>query len=114
MAVARMAVRTGVPIGSLTSLAALLDPEVVERVIEAYWQKNGDEPTTGTVDLGWKLLRMAREAGCLDPAALERLDEIRVALEEHRHGGLTAKNLRLIRQVLTDGLWKEVVLRPKS
>ena len=51
---ARMAVRLGVPIESLTSLAALLHPDVVERVIDAYWQKNGDEPKTGTIDLGWK------------------------------------------------------------
>jgi hypothetical protein len=36
VAVARMAVRLGVPIESLTSLAALLHPDVVERVIEAY------------------------------------------------------------------------------
>jgi hypothetical protein len=45
VAMARMAVRLGVPIESLTSLAALLQPDVVERVIDAYWQKNGDEPT---------------------------------------------------------------------
>jgi hypothetical protein len=41
VAVARMAVRQGIPIESLTSLAALLDPDVVERVINAYWEKNG-------------------------------------------------------------------------
>jgi integrase len=112
VAMARMAVRLGVPIESLTSLAAMLHPDVVERVIDAYWQKNGDEPRTFTIDLGKKVLRMARETGCLDPAALDRLDEIRVALEQHRHEGLTPKNLRLVRQVLTDGVWSEVVSLP--
>ena len=112
VAMARMAVRLGVPIESLTSLAALLHPDVVERVIDAYWQKNGDEPKTGTIDLGKKVLRMARETGCLDQAALDRLDEMRVALEHHRREGLTPKNLQLIRQVLTDGVWSEVVSLP--
>ena len=55
---------------------------------------------------------MARETGCLDQAALDRLDEIRAALEEHRRAGLTPKNLQLIRQVLTDGVWSEVVSLP--
>jgi integrase len=111
-AMARMAVRLGVPIESLTSLAALLQPDLVERVIDAYWQKNGVEPTISTIDLGWKLLRMARETGCLDQAALDRLDEISAALEPHRREGLTPKNLQLIRQVLTDGVWGEVVSLP--
>jgi integrase len=112
VAMARMAVRLGVPIESLTSLAALLHPDVVERVIGAYWQKNGEEPKTGTIDLGKKVLRMARETACLDQAALDRLDEIRVALEQHRREGLTSKNLQLVRQVLTEGVWSEVVSLP--
>ena len=112
VAMARMAVRLGVPIESLTSLAALLHPDVVEKVIDAYWEKNGDEPNTGTIDLGKKVLRMARETGCLDRAALDRLDDMRAALEHHRREGLTPKNLRLIRQVLTDGVWSEVTSLP--
>jgi integrase len=112
VAMARMAVRLGVPIASLTSLAALLHPDVVERVIDAYWQKNGVEPNTGTIDLGKTVLRMARETGCLDQGALARLDDVRVALEQHRREGLTPKNLQLIRQVLTDGVWSEVVSLP--
>ena len=113
VAMARMAVRLGVPIESLTSLAALLHPDVVEKVIDAYWEKNGDEPNTGTIDLGKKVLRMARETGCLDQAALDRLDDMRAALEHHRREGLTPKNLRLIRQVLTDDVWSEVTSLPE-
>jgi site-specific recombinase XerD len=112
VAMARMAVRLGVPIESLTSLAALLHPDVVEKVVDAYWEKNGDEPNTATIDLGKKVLRMARETGCLDQAALDRLDDMRAALEHHRREGLTPKNLRLIRQVLTDGVWSEATSLP--
>ena len=112
VAMARMAVRLGTPIESLTSLAVLLKPDVVERVIDAYWQKNGEEPKTFTIDLGWKLLRMARETGCLDQPALDRLDEISAALEQHRREGLTSKNLQLVRQVLTADVWCEVVSLP--
>ena len=108
---ARMAVRIGTPIESLTSLAALLDPDVVGPVLDAYWKKNGKEPKVYTIDLGWKLLSIAKQIG-LDEAAIERLDDIRAALEEHRHGGLTGKNLQLIRQVLTEGIWREVVSLP--
>ena len=112
VAMGRMAVRLGVPIESLNSLAALLHPDVVEKVIDAYWAKNGQEPKTGTIDLGWKVLRMARETGCLDQDALERLDDIRVTLAHHRREGLTPKNLQLVRQVLTEGVWNEVVALP--
>ena len=112
MAVARMAVRLGVPIESLTSLAALLHPDVVEPVIEAYWKKNGDEPNIFTIDLGWRLLMIARERGGLDEAAIDRLDEIRATLEDYRRSGLTPKNLQLVRQVLTEGIWSEVVSLP--
>ena len=96
----------------LTSLAALLHPDVVEQVIEAYWQKDGDEPKVYTIDLGWRLLTIAREIGGLDEASLDRLDEIRATLEDHRRSGLTPKNLQLVRQVLTEGVWSEVVSLP--
>jgi integrase len=112
VAMARMACRLGVPIESLSSLGALLHPDVVEPIIEAYWIKNGVEPKTGTIDLGKKVLRMARETGCLDQAALDRLDDIRAALEQHRREGLTPKNLQVVRQVLTEGIWNEVVSLP--
>jgi hypothetical protein len=61
---------------------------------------------TYTVDLGWKLLSIARETGCLDEAALERLDDMRASLEFYRRGGLTEKNLAVIRQVLSGDVWR--------
>lgn len=108
-----MAVRTGVPIETLTSLAALLHPDVVEPVIDAYWQRNGQEPKTSTIDLASSVLRIARQSTTLPAHALDRLDDIRAALEGHRRGALTDKNLHLIRLVLTEGVWGEVVRLPK-
>jgi integrase len=113
VAVAKMAVRNGTPMASLTSLVALLQPDVVEQVIEAYWKKDGDEPKIFTIELGSKLLGLGRQCG-LDEGAIERLQEIRDNLEEYRHGGLTAKNLALVRKVLSPGVWKGVVDLPSS
>jgi integrase len=113
VAMARMAVKIGTPIESLKSLAVLVHPDVVEPVLDAYWKNNGAEPKVYTIDLAWKLLSLARQNG-LDEAAIERLDDIRAALEEHRHGGLTGKNLTLIRKVLTEGIWSEVVSLPNA
>ena len=114
VAMARMAVRLGVPIECLNSLGALLHPDVSEKVLETYWTQNGEEPKTGTIDLGWKILRMARETGCFEQAELAQLDEMRAALQQHKREGLTEKNLRLVRQVLTEGVWKEVVSLPDA
>ena len=113
VAVARMAVKIGTPIESLKSLAVLVHPDVADPVLEAYWKNNGAEPKVYTIDLAWKLLSLARQNG-LDAAVLERLDDVRASLEEHRHGGLTGKNLALIRQVLTEGIWSEVVSLPNA
>jgi hypothetical protein len=96
VAMARMAVRLGlVPIERLTSLAALLHPDVAEPILDAYWQKNGEQPTRATIDLGKKVWRMARETDCLDPAAIDRLDDMRIALEQHRRGGVDAEKLAI-------------------
>jgi integrase len=44
--------------------------------------------------------------------AIKRLEEIRATLDDHRRSGLTEKNLKLVRQVLTEGIWSEVVSLP--
>jgi integrase len=113
-AAARMAVKIGVPIRVLTSLAALLDPEVVEKILDAYWRRNGDEPKLFTIDMACRFVAIARETKCLDDAACERLDQMRRDLEDHRRGGLTNKNTVLIRQILTPGVWGRVVRLPEA
>ncbi len=50
-AAARMAVKVGVAIESLNSLAALLAPDVAEKVLNAYWERNGGNPKLYTIDL---------------------------------------------------------------
>jgi integrase len=111
VAFARKAVKVGIPIGNLISLAALVHPLVVEPVIDAYWRGNGKEPKIYTIELASKMLALARHAG-LDHAAIEDLEDIRAALEEYRRGGLTDKNQAVVRKVLTPGVWKSVVNLP--
>jgi hypothetical protein len=111
-AVARMAARIGIPIESLNSLAALLAPAVAERILDAYWRRNGENPKLFTIDLARRFVAIAKETECLDDAACERLDQMRRDLEDHRCGGLTDKNIALIRQVLTPGVWKRIVKLP--
>jgi integrase len=113
-AFARMAFEQGVPIEQLDSLSAILQPDLVEKILHAYWKQNGQEPSTFTIDMGWKILSVAREAKCLSEADLARLDDMRAALEEHRRKGLTDKNLTVVRQVLTEGVWDEVVKLPTA
>ena len=111
VAFARKAVKVGIPIGNLISLAALVHPIVVEKVIDAYWRENGQEPKIFTIELASKILVLARRAG-LGRAAIECLEDIRATLEEHRQGGLTDKNLAVVRKVLTPGVWRSVVNLP--
>jgi hypothetical protein len=113
-AAARMAVRTGVAIGDLNSLSALLSPDVVEKVLDAYWAKNGETPKAFTIDLACRFVAIARETKCIDEGACARLDQMRRDLEDHRRGGLTDKNTALIRQVLTPGVWSRVVKLPQD
>jgi integrase len=113
-AFARMAVEQGIPIERLNSLTSMVQPDLVEKVLNAYWEQNGEEPSTFTIDMGWKILSVARETKSLSETDLARLDDIRAALEEHRRKGLTDKNLIVVRQVLTEGIWDEVVKLPES
>jgi integrase len=110
-AFARRAVALGAPIESLTSLRALLDPDLVEKVFDDYWQ--GERPKTYVIDLASRLLSVARDSGALNAAELTRLDDLRAALEEHREVGLTPKNKRVVHAVLSGKVWHEVVGLPE-
>jgi hypothetical protein len=76
-----MAVKTDVPIASLASLSALLAPDVAEKVLEAYWARNGENPKLFTIDLARRFFAIAKETKCLGDAACERLDEL--SLRDH-------------------------------
>lgn len=112
VAAARAAIQNGIEIDTLTSLRALLDPKIVEIVIDAYWKADGEEPKTYTIDLGSKLLSIAREIGAFDTTELERLDDLRASLEIYRRGGLTEKNLVVIRLVMSSDVWSRVFNLP--
>jgi hypothetical protein len=109
---ARTAVKSGVPIESLDSLGALMAPEIAEKILDALWRKNGEEPTTFTINLGWRFLGIAKETKCLDEAACNRLHEMCRSLEPYRRKGITDKNMELIQKVLTPGVWGRVVKLP--
>jgi hypothetical protein len=114
VAAARMAVKQGIPIGSLTSLGALIHPDAADKVLDCYWRQNGDVPKTYTINLSCRFVAIAHDLGCLDEAALRRLDDARYALEQHREEGMTEKNLALVRAVLTEGIWPRVVMLPEQ
>ena len=111
ISLAKKAVRIGTPIESITSLSALIDPCLVEKVIDDEWEKAGPEPKGTTIDLGKKVVAVARSIG-LDEGILEELAEIRAKLEKHRVEGMTPKNMKLIRQVLNGEVWERVVNYP--
>jgi hypothetical protein len=109
-----MAVHEGVPVESLSSLQALVHPDVAELVIDAYWKADGPEPRVYTIDLGWKFVSIARSIGGLDDVAKERLDDMRAALETYRRDGLTEKNMTLVRQVISGNVWSRVINLPEA
>ena len=57
VAAARMAVKAGVPIEVLNSLSALLAPDVAEKVLDAYWCRNGENPKLFTINLAAQVPR---------------------------------------------------------
>jgi len=114
VAAVRMAVREGIPLDRLASLKALVHPDVAEKIIEAYWSKDGDLPKTYTINLGGRFVALAHLTGGLDADACRRLEDIRFTLEEYRDDGMTEKNLALIRLVLTDGVWSRVAMLPEQ
>ena len=109
---ARMAVRAGVPIEQLQSLAALLAPAVVEKVLNAYCEKNGGNPTLYTIALAGRFLGIAKETKCLSEEDCELLHGFWETLRADSPEGLTPKNMELIRQVLAPGVWDRVLKLP--
>ena len=112
-AAARVAVKIGVPTEKLNSLRSMLKPKVAEKILDAYWQKNGEKPTLYTIDLARRFVAIAKETNCLSETECERLWEIWNCLNMERPPeGLTDKNLTFLRQVLTPGVWGRVVKLP--
>jgi integrase len=113
VAAVRAAVAAGIPPEELKSLPDLLRPDYVDIIIEFYWEKNGEKPSLYTIDLASKLLALARSKA-ISEVEIERLDEIRIALEQYRSTGLTEKNRKLIRQIAQSDIWREVIRLPQK
>lgn len=113
VAAVRTAVAEGVDVTTLGSLRSLLEPSVVETILEAYWKRNGERPALYTVDLASKFLSLARATAGFDAMKLERLQDIRDELEQYRPSGLTDKNRTLVRRVLNTPVWSSVVDLPR-
>jgi len=112
-AAARMAVKIGIPVEKLDSLAALLKPKLAEKILDAYWEKNGKQPKLYTVDLARRFVAIAKETKCLNDRDCEKLQGMwRRLHEEGPPEGLTEKNLDFLRKVLTPGVWGRVVKLP--
>jgi hypothetical protein len=109
---ARMAVKAGVPIEQLQSLSDLLAPAVVEKVLGAYCDKNGGNPTIYTIALAGRFLGIAKETKCLGEEDCELLQGFWETLRADSPEGLTPKNMELIRQVLVPGVWDRVLKLP--
>jgi hypothetical protein len=112
VAMARMAVRLGVPIESLTSLAALLHPDVAKRSSMHIGKRTATSRTPAPSTSARKCCAWPARRRLPGPSRTRpsRRDEGGAGTASPR--GLTPKNLQLIRQVLTDGVWSEVVSLP--
>jgi integrase len=108
----RKAVAIGVPIDSLTSFCQLFDPDVVKRVLDAYWPDANETPSIYLIELASLVVSIARQTRCVDEIAIDRLDDMRAVLDHDRPIGLTEKNMALIRKVLSSGVWRLVVRLP--
>ena len=69
VAFVRKAVSIGVSINDISSFSDLFDPDLVERVFDAYWRDNGEHPSSYLIDLAPLVLSIARQTRCLDEAA---------------------------------------------
>ena len=114
-AAARMAVKVGVRIEKLDSLRSMLKPNVAEKILDAYWERNGTKPRLYTVYLARRFVAIAKETKCLNDKDCERLQEMwRRLYDERPAEGLTDKNLDFLRKLLTPGVWGRVLKLPMA
>ena len=114
-AAARMAVKVGVRIEKLDSLRSMLKPNVAEKILDAYWERNGTKPRLYTVYLARRFVAIAKETKCLNDKDCERLQDMCRRLHDERPpDGLTDKNLEFLRKVLTPGVWGRVLKLPMA
>lgn len=112
-AMVRVAVQEGIELAELKSLAVLCHPDLAERILEAYWRRDGELPKIYTIDLSFFLVSIAASLACLSKDDMERLKEMRARLDECRPPKMTQKNIDLIRKVLGSNIWSDVAKLPQ-
>ena len=94
---ASAAVKQGVPAESLRSLADLVSPPVVRRILELYVAKKGGKISTFTIDMAERLYAIARTYAKAPEEQLRQLERFCIKLRPNRRPGLTEKNMAVVR-----------------
>jgi integrase len=94
---ASAAVKQGVPVESLRSLADLVSPQIVRRILDLYLAKKGGKIVTFTIDLAERLYAIARTYVKAPEEHLRQLERFCLKLRRERRYGLTEKNMAVIR-----------------
>ncbi|MGC1179771.1 MAG: tyrosine-type recombinase/integrase, partial [Methyloceanibacter sp.] len=94
---ASAAVKQGVPIETLHSLADLVSPSVVRQILKHYLAKKDGKIVTFTIDLAERLYAVARVYVKAPEEHLNQLERFCLKLRPNRRPGLTAKNAAVIR-----------------
>ena len=110
---ANAAVESGYALDEIDSLAALMEPACVRKVLEVYLARNGGEPKGFTIDLAGKLVSIARHWCRFPDDSLDELRDFATRLGKYRKNGLTPKNLQVVRQVRQPDVWKRIFNVPQ-
>lgn len=94
---ASAAVREGIPPDELGSLANLVAPQAVGKVLEHYLVKNDGEATTFVIDLAERLYAIARTYVNAPKPQIQKLERFCKRLRPKRQIGLTRKNMAVVR-----------------
>jgi integrase len=95
---ASAAVREGMSIGALRSLADLVSPSMVRMILDHYLAKKDGKVVSFTIDLAERLYSIARVYVKAPEAHIQALERFCMKLRKHRRFGLTAKNMSVIRK----------------
>jgi integrase len=94
---ASAAVKQGVPVESLRSLADLVSPRVARLILDHYLTKKGGKVVTFTIDMAERLYAIARTYAKAPGEQLRQLERFCLKLRRERRHGLTEKNMAVIR-----------------
>ncbi len=94
---ASAAVKQGVPVGALRSIADLVSAPVVRLILEHYLAKKDGKIVTFTIDLAERLYAIARVYVKAPEEQLRQLERYCIKLRRQRRSGLTEKNMAVIR-----------------